>query len=209
MFASDPAKAVFSREDLPLDSLRLCRIVLLAVAVVVGMPAYGAATPAKDDDIYVALLGWAVKLSGYPQPALAPKVKFVPQEFFNKNACRRKECHVWGWYPNTGENVVYVHEAVRALIADSSNEASIFAASIIVHEFTHYLQAANRGFAQYRCEEALQLEREAYGVQSAYIVGYGRYFQVGVSMHTTSCEGSASEHIMPDALPASGQDPRE
>ncbi len=67
------------------------------------------------------------------------------------------------------------------------------AASIIVHEFTHYLQAAKRGFAAYRCEEAIELEREAYGVQNAYIVSYGRYSPVGISMHNAGCGGSASE----------------
>jgi hypothetical protein len=117
----------------------------------------------------------------------------VPQEFFNENACHDRECRVWGWYPNTGHDVVYVHEAVRELMADGSDRRSLLAASIIVHEFTHYLQAANRGFAAYRCEESIELEREAYGVQNAYIVSYGRYWQVGVSMHNAGCGGSASE----------------
>ena len=116
----------------------------------------------------------------------------MPQEFFNENACHDRECRVWGWYPNTGHDVVYVHEAVRELMANGSDQRSLLAASIIVHEFTHYLQAAKRGFAAYRCEEAIELEREAYGVQNAYIVSYGRYRQVGVSMHNAGCEGSAS-----------------
>jgi hypothetical protein len=51
----------------------------------------------------------------------------------------------------------------------------------------------NRGFAKYGCAQALQLEREAYNVQNAYIVAYGRYMQVGISMQNTGCEGSASE----------------
>jgi len=100
---------------------------------------------------------------------------------------------VWGWYPNTGGNVVYVHEAARALIEDSSDPRSLLAASIVVHEFTHYLQAANRSFAKYGCAQALELEREAYNVQNAYIVAYGRYMQIGISMQNSGCEGSASE----------------
>ena len=83
-------------------------------------------------------------LSGYPRPATTPTVEFVPQAFFNENACHHRECHVWGWYPNTGLDVIYVHEAVRELMADGSDERSLLAASIIVHEFTHYLQAAKR-----------------------------------------------------------------
>lgn len=143
--------------------------------------------------MYNGLLGWAVKLSGYPQPAAMPKIEFVPQSFFNEHACKGKRCRVWGWYPNTGKNVVYVHEAARALIADGSDPKSVLAASIVVHELTHYLQAVNRGFARYGCAEAIKLEREAYNVQNAYIVAYGRYVQVGISMQNSGCEGSASE----------------
>jgi hypothetical protein len=151
----------------------------------------------QESELYDGLLGWAVKLSGYPQPANHPRVEFVSQAFFNEHACKGKRCRVWGWYPNTGEDVVYVHEAARALIDDGSDPKSLLAASIIVHEFTHYLQAVHRGFARYGCGEALALEREAYNVQNAYIVAYGRYMQVGVSMQNSGCEGSASESGVP------------
>ena len=174
-------------------------LVVLTIALWFTTSADAAAAPPTEDDTYTALLGWAIKLSGYPRPAVAPRVRFVSQEFFNENACHHKECHVWGWYPNTGGHTVYVHEAIRALIADGSDDKGLLAASIIVHEFTHYLQAAKRQFAPYRCEQALQLEREAYGVQTAYIVAYGRYMPIGVSMHMASCEGSASAATPLDA----------
>ncbi len=93
--------------------------------------------------------------------------------------------------------MVYVHEAARELIEDGSDPRSLLAASIIVHEFTHFLQSANRGFARYSCEEALELEHEAYKVQNAYIVAYGRYIPVGVSMHNAGCVGNASERSVP------------
>ena len=169
------------------------RLFLSLITLLFATSAFATTPSPKEKELYAGLLGWAVKLSGYPPPATAPTVEFVPQEFFNKNACHDRECHVWGWYPNTGQNVIYVHETVRELIADGSDQRSLLAASIIVHEFTHYLQAAKRHFAPYRCEEAIGLEREAYGVQNAYIVSYGRYLQVGVSMHNVGCGGSASE----------------
>ena len=147
----------------------------------------------QEAELFDGLLGWAVALSGYQKPATSPTVEFMPQAFFNANACGGKRCRVWGWYPNTGGNVVYVHEAARALIEDSSDPRSLLAASIVVHEFTHYLQAADRSFAKYGCAQALSLEREAYNVQNAYIVAYGRYMQVGISMQNAGCEGSASE----------------
>ena len=154
--------------------------------------AYPSPPSSQEADLYAGLLGWAVKLSGYQRPTIVPAVEFVPQEFFDAHACGGKRCHVWGWYPNTSKAVVYVHEAARELIGDGSDPRSTLAASIIVHEFTHYLQAANRGFARYTCEKSLELEREAYYVQNAYIVAYGRYMQVGVSMHSAGCGGNAS-----------------
>jgi len=169
------------------------RLFLSLITLLFATSAYPSTASPQEKDLYAGFLSWAVKLSGYPPPATTPTVEFVPQEFFNENACHHRECRVWGWYPNTGHDVVYVHEAVRELMADGSDQRSLLAASIIVHEFTHYLQAAKRGFAAYRCEEAIELEHEAYGVQNAYIVSYGRYWQVGVSMHNAGCGGSASE----------------
>jgi hypothetical protein len=172
----------------------LVRTLLVAlVSLFCSATAHSSTPSPQESELYAGLLGWAVKLSGYPRPATDPKVEFVPQAFFNEHACRGKLCRVWGWYPNTGADVVYVHEAARELIADGSDPKSLLAASIIVHEFTHYLQAVNRGFALYSCGEALKLEREAYNVQNAYIIAYGRYMQVGISMQNSGCEGSASE----------------
>jgi len=167
------------------------------ILFLLSTPACPSPPSAQETELYAGLLGWAAKLSGYQRPASSPTVEFVPQEFFNAYACRGKRCRVWGWYPNTGKDIVYVHEAARDLIEDGSDPRSLLAASIIVHEFTHYLQAANRGFARYKCEEALELEREAYSVQNAYILAYGRYMQVGFSMHNARCEGSASESSAP------------
>jgi hypothetical protein len=169
------------------------RLFLSVITLLFAASAYPATPSPQEEELYAGLLSWAVMLSEYPWPTTTPTVEFVPQEFFNENACHHRECRVWGWYPNTGHDVVYVHEAVRELMADGSDQRSLLAASIIVHEFTHYLQAAKRGFAAYRCEEAVELEREAYGVQNAYIASYGRYSQVGISMHNARCGGSASE----------------
>lgn len=174
-------------------SIAVAALALLSVSVDVSADT---STPsAQERELFSGLLSWAVKLSPYPAPATTPTVEFVPQAFFERNACGGRHCSVWGWYPNTGRNVVYVHEAVRDLLADNTNPRSLLAASVIVHEFVHYLQAASRGFAAYKCEQALALEREAYELQSAYIVSYGRYIPVGVSMHGASCEGSAGADV--------------
>ena len=84
------------------------------------------------DELFSALLGWAVVLSGYPAPAEPPRVERVPHEFFVRNACAGRECKVWGWY--AGGDVLYVDARL-----DPSSD--LLAASVVVHEMTHYLQA--------------------------------------------------------------------
>jgi hypothetical protein len=162
------------------------------LSIMLALPSWGG-----DLEVYSGLLSWAETLSGFPPPQVVPTVEFVPQAFFDKHACNDRPCHVWGWYPNTGRSVVYVHEAAREMIADGSDPRGLLAASIVVHEFTHYLQAVDRGFASYKCEDALVLEHQAYAVQNAFIGAYGRLVPVGVSMHTASCGGNASVNPEP------------
>jgi hypothetical protein len=171
------------------------RVLALLLALFVAVPAFGSPETAQETELMNTLMSWAVKLSRYPSPDKVPTVEFVPQAFFDAHACGGRHCHVWGWYPNTGQDVVYVRDDIRELIEDGSDPRSLFAASIVVHEFVHYLQAAQRGFAPYDCKQALDLEREAYYAQAAYMQSYGRYFPVGVSMHTANCAGSASQEV--------------
>jgi len=162
-------------------------------------PVRAAPASLQESDVSASLFSWAIKLSGYPRPAAAPVIEFVSQTFLDANACGGRRCHVWGWYPNTGKAVVYVHEGVRGLIKDGSDPRSLLAASIVVHEFTHFLQAAQRGFAAYGCASALQLEREAYNVQNAYLAAYGSYERAGISMHNAGCEPDAHASVAPGA----------
>ncbi|HEY6828120.1 MAG TPA: hypothetical protein VI259_14780 [Gemmatimonadaceae bacterium] len=169
------------------------RIATFVVAATFSLCCAAAPLPASQGETLTGLMNWAIRLSKYPAPDAMPEVRYVPQQFFDEHACGGHKCTVWGWYPNTGDNVVYVHERVRALLNDASDPRGLLAASIVVHEFVHYLQAASRGFSPYDCKQALQLEREAYQAQSAYLVNYGRYLPVGVSMHGANCAGSATQ----------------
>lgn len=147
-------------------------------------------TPQDESEMLEGLTSWAVTLSGYAKPAVMPVLQYVPQEFFTKNACGGKACKVWGWYPNTGGNIVYVHEDARAPMFDGTDSRGLLASSIVVHEVVHYLQAVKRNFAAYACEDAISLEREAYGVQREYFTRYGRYYPIGISMHNSGCENT-------------------
>jgi hypothetical protein len=165
---------------------------LLSIAVAfMCSSAHASPPPPQEAELAANLLDWAIELSGYSRPSTAPSVEFVSQAFFDANACGGRHCRVWGWYPNTGKAIVYVHEGARDLLLDGSDPRSLIAASIVVHEFTHFLQAAKRGFASYDCEAALALEREAYSVQNAYIAAQGSYVRVGMSMHSAGCGGNA------------------
>lgn len=149
------------------------------------------------DELFSALLGWAVVLSGYPAPDEAPQVVRVSHAFFVKDACGGRECKVWGWY--AGGDVLYIDSRF-----DPASD--LLASSVIVHEMTHYLQA-KAGRLEHRasaalsgsaratsvnCELTIDLEREAYAVQQAYLVRYGVYRPIGVSMHAVGCGEEAA-----------------
>ena len=107
------------------------------------------------------LLSWASHLSGYPVPDDPPDVRFEPHAFFVEHACGGNECNVVGWYND--ESIVYIDERHR-------RPESGFAASLIVHELTHFLQHRSGQFDSTSCEDSVAREREAYDVQNRYII---------------------------------------
>jgi hypothetical protein len=140
-------------------------------------------------DLYAALLSWAVTLSGYPAPSEPPVVVHQPHAFFVQQACHGQPCRVLGWY--AGGRNVYIDETMDP-------ENSLFASSILVHEMVHYLQGVARGDdaladgAAFNvapsCEQSVHWEHEAYAVQREYILRYGAYLPVGLSMLHVQCE---------------------
>lgn len=140
-------------------------------------------------ELYASLLSWAITLSGYPAPAEPPVIVPKPHAFFVQQACHGQECKVMGWYAG-GKNLY---------IDDTMDPAqNLFASSIVVHEMVHYLQGVARGDDALRdgaafsetpsCDKVVQWEREAYAVQREYILRYGDFMPVGVSMSHVQCE---------------------
>jgi len=164
----------------------LVLLILSALSFWAGADGSGADVEMKN-----LLFSWTVQLSGYPKPKVLPIIEYKPHAYFVKNACNEKECKVIGWYPNTGNNIVYVDEKCHEILFDGSDGRSLLCSSIIVHEMVHYLQAVGRVFASYECKDAIALEREAYAVQRAYILAYGRYLPVGLAMHKAGCKEEA------------------
>ena len=107
------------------------------------------------------LLSWASHLSGYPPPEDAPEVRFETHVFFVENVCGGKECNAVGWYNDA--DIVYIDERYRHV-------EGTFPTSLVVHEFTHYLQHKSHAFDTESCEDSVAREREAYNVQNLYII---------------------------------------
>jgi len=115
----------------------------------------------ETDAILAILLSWASHLSGYPMPADLPEVRFEQHAFFVENVCGGTECNVVGWYNDA--DVVYIDEQYSDL-------ESGFTTSLMVHEFTHYLQHKSGAFDALSCEDSIAREREAYYVQTLYVI---------------------------------------
>lgn len=111
------------------------------------------------NELLIILLSWASHLSGYPLPDEPPEVRFEQHAFFVAHACGGKECPVIAWYND--QKIVYIDERFKD-IEDS------YASSLVVHEFTHYLQDID-GNNETSCASRITREREAYHIQNQYI----------------------------------------
>ena len=146
------------------------------------------------NELYATLLSWAVTLSGYPAPERPPEVIPQPHSFFVEKACNGRECKVMGWY--AGGTAIYIDDR-------HDPEKDLLASSIVVHEMVHYLQAVARGDnlpkngaafgSMPTCQQFVRWEYEAYGAQREYILRYGTYLPVGLSMVHAHCETTDPE----------------
>jgi hypothetical protein len=141
------------------------------------------------DELFAVLLSWAVTLSGYPTPTQPPEVVKVSHSFFVEKACGGRECKVYGWY--AGGKKIYLDERMDP-------QGQLLASSVVVHEMVHYLQGLSRNggvpakgaaFGELpSCADAIDMEREAYGVQREFLLRYGVYQPVGFSMLGVGCD---------------------
>ncbi|HUN93094.1 MAG TPA: hypothetical protein VMU33_13645 [Burkholderiaceae bacterium] len=138
------------------------------------------------DELFASLMGWAVSLSGYATPATLPDIAAVPHATLEAAACAGRHCKVLGWFP-PGQRI-YIDDRLDP-------RQSLYASSIVVHEMVHYLQQqSGRYAAPYTCDQAMAMEREAYAAQQEYLVRYGVYEPVGISMHNAGCVLTAEQH---------------
>ena len=117
------------------------------------------------NELYAVLMSWAVTLSGYDAPLHQAEVVAVPHHYLVKAACNGRECKVLGWFPPG-----------RRIFLDSrlNPQDNLYASSILVHEMVHYLQYTSGKYGKpYSCEAIIEMEREAYRIQSEFLVRYG------------------------------------
>ncbi len=107
------------------------------------------------------LMSWVVHLSGYGMPEQLPVVQYEPHAFFVEKVCGGRECNAVGWYNDQG--IIYIDEKYR-------DDEGTFAASLLTHELTHYVQHQSGKFDSLSCEDSLAREREAYRVQNEFIL---------------------------------------
>jgi hypothetical protein len=131
------------------------------------------------------LMGWAVHLSGYPEPEQMPRLEYRVHEFFVNEVCGQRECRVVGWYNDSG--IVYVDERLK-------ESASGFAKSLVVHELVHYLQHQSGKYDTYSCQDSLQREREAYSIQNDFLLQVGNAV-TPMRPRPTSCRYGAAGRV--------------
>lgn len=137
------------------------------------------------NELYAILMSWAITLSGYEAPAAHAAIVRVPHSYLVEKACNGHECKVMGWFP-PGQSI-FIDDRLQP-------RESLHASSVLVHEMVHYLQhISGRHSMPYSCEQIIGLEREAYGVQREFLLRYGVYQPVGLSMHSAGCELAATE----------------
>jgi hypothetical protein len=143
-------------------------------------------------DLYAVLLSWAITLSGYPAPDQPVEVVHVSHDTLVQRACGGRECKVMGWFP-PGRSV-YIDERLKP-------NDNLLAASIVVHEFVHFLQYQAGGYEAFDCSKAIELEREAYAVQREFLLRYGAYQPVGTNSHRVGCAVAHDDiHTVSDFL---------
>jgi hypothetical protein len=152
------------------------------------------------DELYAVFLSWAVVLTGHAVPDHKPSVQIVSPTFLQAAACNgRPHCKVMGWFP-PGETI-YLDERLDF-------EHDLLASSVVVHEMVHYLQHQSGKYrAPYSCEDFLAMEREAYQAQRDFLLRYGTYYPVGVSMHHAGCQDAVEPRASPRIGSAPAADP--
>jgi len=136
-------------------------IVLAALCNVLWALAADAAELTREQAASASAYLLAHSTSHYPLPPAAPEIHLVPIQHLRDRVCPGHSCAVHGLQV---ENRIYLDEAL-----DMSN---LVHASILYHELVHYLQWSARGDAK-DCQEYLEREVEAYGLQIAVLAKAG------------------------------------
>ncbi|MEW8033067.1 MAG: hypothetical protein AB2540_16830 [Candidatus Thiodiazotropha endolucinida] len=131
-------------------------------------------------ELCAVLLSWVFTLSDFHRlDNECPEMQMVTHSWLEERACNGRSCKVLGWYPGDGD-VVYLDDRMDL-------ENNIFHTSVALHEIVHWLQG-RQGAVLENCEQSIAAEREAYHIQSQFLVEYGTYYPVGSVVPMLRCE---------------------
>ncbi len=108
-----------------------------------------------DYNSTAVIYNMAQALSKYKLPPIAPTVEYVSRQRLESIACANRTC------PQVNGAQVGDH----VYLLDSLDMDDPFNRAVMLHELVHFLQWANKGPA-HDCEEYIQREYEAYGLQN-------------------------------------------
>jgi hypothetical protein len=136
-------------------------------------------------ELCAILLSWVFTLSDFEKVGNeCPEMQMVKHSWLEEQACNGRSCKVLGWYPGEGD-VVYLDDRMDL-------ENNLFHSSVALHELVHWLQG-KQGALLENCQRSIEAEREAYSIQSQYLVEYGTYYPVGSVVPMLRCGDKETE----------------
>lgn len=149
--------------------------------VVVDVERVTSAMDAAEARDYVAI---ASRLGAFAMPDETPKIERLATEEIERVICRGQRCGAVAFFDDRTKTV-YVDDRLDL----SQNLA---ARSFVVHEVVHFLHLqAGKLSPDMTCEARLNLEKEAYEVQNAFLAQNGSIERIGTRLLQSMCRGAA------------------
>lgn len=117
------------------------------------------------NELIVALLVWVVANTTYAEPLQSPNLDYKTKAEMVTEICPGKNCDPSAYYED-GTNTIFLRLELR-------NSRTIPTRADLVHEIVHYLQNQSGHWTEVSCESNAEREREAYRIQSEYLVFNG------------------------------------
>ncbi|HMX09649.1 MAG TPA: hypothetical protein PKE61_01935 [Burkholderiaceae bacterium] len=141
-----------------------------------------------DPELLQDLMGWAVRLTGLPAPAVLPRLTPLPEAALAARVCPDQPRHCRTLM------AVYDTDRQEVLYRDSLDLRDETDQSFVVHEFIHHLQHLRDGDALFAdCPRVVAAETQAYAAQNRYLAHFRQWRRVGEMLRFMHCHSAATE----------------